>query len=29
MQIIVQSMNQYDYDRWVRQQLASASPKPS
>ena len=31
MQIIVQSMSQYDYDRWVRQQLAAqgASPKPS
>jgi cytochrome c oxidase subunit 2 len=31
MQIIVQAMSQYDYDRWVRQQLAtqSASPKPS
>jgi len=31
MQIIVQSMSQYDYERWVRQQLATqnASPKPS
>jgi cytochrome c oxidase subunit 2 len=29
MQIIVQAMDQPDYDRWVQQQIAAAHPSPS
>jgi heme/copper-type cytochrome/quinol oxidase subunit 2 len=29
MQIIVQAMDQPQYDQWVKQQLAAAHPSPS